>query len=193
MVNEGRSSGLPFFLYEDGRYMQYSLRLCLIILAILPLPASSAAKRKDNLSERHAKWLTEDVVYIITEEEKKEFVKLASDEERDKFVDEFWEVRNPRRGTRSNPFKDEHYARIAYANQTFGHRSNTLGWMTDQGRTWIELGKPVSRAQFMGYSQIYPLELWFYDNNTSNPALPSFFYLMFFMPEDIGEYKHYLP
>ncbi|MBZ5724762.1 MAG: GWxTD domain-containing protein [Acidobacteriia bacterium] len=163
------------------------ITVCCLALALVSL--ASAAK----LPPKYAKWLDEDVIYIITSEEKKDFQKLTSDEARDKFIEEFWEVRNPARGAKQNSYKEEHYRRIEEANQLFGRKSNTPGWMTDMGKTWIEFGKPESRHPFTGYGQIYPLELWFYSNTLGDPALPPFFYVLFFMPEDIGEYRYYRP
>src|SRR5882724_9432196 len=97
------------------------------------------------LPARYSHWLNQDVVYIITDEERKEFLKLTSDNDRDKFMEDFWETRNPLRGSRQNPYKEEHYKRIEYTNETFGRRSNTPGWRTDMGRTYILFGKPTSR------------------------------------------------
>jgi GWxTD domain-containing protein len=159
-------------------------------VAILTLASLAPAAK---LPEKYAKWLNEDAVYLITRDEKQDFQKLTSDDARDKFIEEFWEVRNPARGSKDNAFKEEHYRRIVEANQTFGRDSNTPGWMTDMGRTWIELGKPESRHPFIGYGQIYPLELWFYSNKTGDPDLPPHFYVLFFIPEDIGEYRFYRP
>ncbi len=112
------------------------------------------------------------MVYIITDEERKEFLALTTDDEREKFMEEFWAIRNPKHGSDTNPYKDEHYARIEYANAHFGLESSTPGWRTDMGRAYILFGAPTSRHPFVGYSQIYPLELWFYENNTSSTALP---------------------
>jgi GWxTD domain-containing protein len=163
--------------------------LLALLLSLLPL----AAQKKGSIPAQYAKWLNEDAVYLISDEERKEFVKLTTDPQRDKFIEEFWEIRNPLRGGPRNPFKEEHYNRIEYANQNFGRMSNTPGWMTDMGRTYILFGKPVSRFPMKGYGQIYPLELWFYQNNRSSPSLPNFFYVLFFIPEDIGDYRFYHP
>jgi GWxTD domain-containing protein len=162
-------------------------------LMLLCLVAQAATKTKIVLPQHYKQWLEQDVVYIITDEEKKAFLQLTTDAERDRFIDEFWEVRNPVRGARQNLFKDEHYQRIQYANEYFGRQSNTPGWMTDMGRSYIQFGKPVSKVNFTGYGQIYPLELWFYENKTGDTSLPPFFYILFFIPEDIGEYRFYHP
>jgi GWxTD domain-containing protein len=153
----------------------------------------SAATKKPQLPAQYKKWLDQDVVYIITDDERKAFLALSTDEERDKFEESFWAIRNPKHGSDTNPYKDEHYARIQYANQHFGRESTTPGWMTDMGRAYILFGEPTSRHPFVGYSQIYPMELWFYENNTSSPALPGFFYLLFYIYGDIGDYKFYRP
>ncbi|HUO30017.1 MAG TPA: GWxTD domain-containing protein [Bryobacteraceae bacterium] len=167
------------------------------ITSVLALLACSlqlvSAAKKVKLPEQYNKWLNQDVLYIITDEERKAFLALNTDDEREKFIDNFWEIRNPARGSNRNPYKDEHYERLEYANAHFGSESNTPGWMTDMGRTWILFGKPTSQHHFIGYSQIYPIELWFYENTTNSPSLPRFFYVMFYIDGGIGEYKYYKP
>ena len=162
----------------------------LVFACSLPL---TAATKKPQLPAQYKKWLDQDVVYIITDEERKAFLALTTDQERDKFEENFWAIRNPRRGGDDNPYKEEHYRRLEYANSHFGRLSNTPGWMTDMGRAYILFGPPTSRHEFTGYSQIYPIELWFYQNDTGSPSLPSFFYLMFYIDGGIGEYKFYHP
>jgi GWxTD domain-containing protein len=168
--------------------------IALVVLALLCfLPSASAQKRKDGLSPQHAKWLEEEVPYVITEEERKAFLRLSDAKARDQFIEDFWVIRNPLRSAGPNPYKEEHYRRIEYANEHFGRQSNTAGWRTDMGRAWILFGKPVSQTRFIGLGQVYPAELWFYSNTTGDPALPGFFYLLFYMPGDIGEYRFYRP
>ncbi len=163
------------------------------LLALFCCLHLSAATKKPQLPPQYKKWIDQDVLYIITGEERKEFLALTTDDERDKFEENFWAVRNPLHGSERNPYKEEHYARIEYANKNFGHESTTPGWMTDMGRAYILFGAPTSRHPFVGYSQIYPMELWFYDNNTNSPSLPAFFYLLFYINGDIGDYKFYRP
>ena len=164
------------------------LVFCFLVLATVIVFGA-----KPKLPAEYDKWLKQDAIYIITDEEKKAFLQLRTDAERDRFIDEFWEVRNPVRGAKQNLFKEEHYQRIQYANENFGRQSNTPGWMTDMGRCYIQFGKPVSKVNFTGYGQIYPLELWFYENRANDTSLPPFFYVLFFIPEDIGEYRFYHP
>jgi GWxTD domain-containing protein len=163
------------------------------IALLCTLHVSSAATKKPKLAEQFQRWLDRDVVYIITDEERKEFLALNTDADRDKYMESFWDARNPKHGSEHNSLKEEHYARLEYANSHFGRESNTPGWMTDMGRAWILFGAPTSRHPFTGYSQIYPMELWFYENKTGSPSLPSFFYLLFYSDGGTSEYKFYRP
>jgi GWxTD domain-containing protein len=170
-----------------------TLRVCVALFVILTSSAALIFAAKPKIPAQYDKWLNQDVVYIITDEERKPFLALTTDDEREKFMDNFWNVRNPKRGSEQNPFKEEHYRRMEYANSHFGRQSNTPGWMTDMGRAYILFGEPTSHHEFVGYSQIYPLELWFYENTARSPSLPPFFYLLFYIDGDIGEYKFYRP
>jgi bla regulator protein blaR1 len=119
-------------------------------------------------------WLEQDVAYIITPEERRAYEGLRTDEEREHFIEQFWLRRDPTPGTAENEFKDEHYRRIAYANQNFTSRS-TNGWKTDRGRIYIMYGKPdeieshpsggtYSRPAREGGGTIrtFPFEVWRY-------------------------------
>jgi GWxTD domain-containing protein len=105
------------------------------------------AKKKINekqvlkeLATPYKKWLNEDVVYIITDTERRAFLQLQTNEERENFIEEFWQRRNPDPDSVDNPVKEEHYRRIAYANEHFA--SGIAGWRTDRGRIYIMYGKP---------------------------------------------------
>jgi len=95
---------------------------------------------KQELSKPYRKWLDEDVSYIITDEERAAFKQLSNDEERDNFIEAFWQRRDPTPDTEENEFKEEHYQRIAYANEHFA--AGVPGWKTDRGRIYIVFGKP---------------------------------------------------
>src|ERR1700722_4328671 len=95
---------------------------------------------KIELSKTYKKWLNEDVVWIITDEERAAFKQLSNDEERDSFIEAFWQRRDPTPDTEENEYKEEHYQRIAYANEHFA--AGVPGWKTDRGRIYIMYGKP---------------------------------------------------
>jgi GWxTD domain-containing protein len=95
---------------------------------------------KRELSDEDKNWLNKDVPYIITDEERKAFMQLSNEEEREKFIESFWDRRNPNPDSEDNEFKDEHYRRIEYANEHFP--AGKPGWMTDRGRIYIVYGPP---------------------------------------------------
>ena len=115
--------------------------------AVDPLkrPADEKTRKKNSralkqeLSKPYKKWLDEDVSYIITDEERAAFKQLSNDEERDNFIEAFWQRRDPTPDTEENEFKEEHYQRIAYANEHFA--AGVPGWKTDRGRIYIVFGK----------------------------------------------------
>ena len=100
----------------------------------------NAKSLKQELSKTYKKWLDEDVVYIISDEERKAFKQLSNDEERDQFIEAFWQRRDPTPDTEENEFKEEHYRRIEYANEHFA--AGIPGWKTDRGRIYITWGPP---------------------------------------------------
>lgn len=147
------------------------------LLPLLPaaeVPASAGQKqRSETTADYYRKWLTQDVVYIIAEEEKKVFEKLTTAEEKEKFIEQFWFRRDPDPNTAVNEFKEEHYRRIAYANERFS--VGQPGWMSDRGRIYVIHGPPAqieshpagghySRPSWRGggFTQTYPFEVWRY-------------------------------
>lgn len=109
-----------------------------------PLSEKEKRKREEKLRKElegpYRKWLSEDVLYIITDEERTAFRRLATDEEREQFIEQFWLRRDPSPDSQENEFKEEHYRRIAYANERYA--SGIPGWKTDRGRIYITFGPP---------------------------------------------------
>ena len=109
-----------------------------------PMTAREAKRKADKLRKElmtpYKKWMDEDVIYIITDEERKTFKNLNTDEEREQFIEQFWLRRDPTPDTMENEYKEEHYRRIAYANERFA--SGIQGWRTDRGRIYITFGAP---------------------------------------------------
>lgn len=120
-------------------------------------PAQSASQAPSG--SPWAKWLNEDVVYIINAEERGAFERLATDEERQHFIEQFWMRRDPTPGTADNEFKTEHYRRIAYANRKFA--ATNPGWRTDRGHIYIVYGPP-DEIETHAQRKPYPTEVWLY-------------------------------
>jgi GWxTD domain-containing protein len=134
---------------------------------------ANAKASKQELSSTYKKWLNEDVRYIISPEELSAFKQLSNDEERDQFIEQFWLRRDPTPDTPENEYKEEHYRRIAYANEHFA--AGVQGWRTDRGRTYIMWGPPdqieshPSGGSYErtieeggGETSTYPFENWRY-------------------------------
>ncbi len=150
----------------------------------------AVARGTEKLTARHKEWLEKEVPYLITKEERNLFLSLQTEADRDKFIERFWEVRNPTPGAPTNPYKEEHYRRIEYANQYFSEGASNNGWRTDRGRVYITLGPPAQKDKRLGYQKIRPMEIWFY--SAPHVALPSFFYIVFY-ERNIGEFRLYSP
>ncbi len=164
-----------------------------VFLIVFALFLSPPTTKVQDLPPKYRTWLSEEVVYIITAKEKEAFLQLESDRERDLFIEAFWRQRDPVPETRENEFKEEHYRRIRYANDTFGKGTSKPGWKTDRGRIYIILGKPRDVTSFGQESaNLVPIEVWFYQGEFGG-GLPSSFYVVFFQEEGFGDYILYSP
>ena len=94
-------------------------------------------------AQNYSAWLNEDAAYIITDQERAAFLRLQTDGERNQFIESFWLRRDPTPDTIENEFRDEHYRRIAYANDVFA--AAIPGWKTDRGRIYILNNNPTQK------------------------------------------------
>ena len=128
---------------------------------------------KQELKGVYKKWVDEDVRWIITDQEMQAFKSLSNDEERDQFIENFWLRRNPNPDSPENEYREEHYARIAYANEHFA--AGKPGWRTDRGHIYIAFGKPDNidshpsggsydrpMEEGGGNTSTFPFEIWHY-------------------------------
>jgi GWxTD domain-containing protein len=160
-------------------------------------PSEKARNVKPELNKAYKDWLEKDVAYIITDEERKAFKKLQTDDERERFIEEFWRRRDPDPDTDENEYREEYYERIAYANEHFA--SGIPGWKTDRGRIYIMWGKPDETESHPsggaydrpseeggGSTSTYPFEKWFY---RYLPGVGSGIEIEFVDPTGSGEYR----
>jgi GWxTD domain-containing protein len=129
-------------------------------------------KLRKELESPYTKWLSEDVSYIISDEERKAFGRLQTNEEREQFVEQFWLRRDPSPDTEENEYREEHYRRLQYANEHFA--SGIPGWKSDRGMIYIKYGPPDERDQHNGGTEqrsfeegggttsMFPYEKWRY-------------------------------
>jgi GWxTD domain-containing protein len=128
---------------------------------------------RQELKGPYKTWLNEEVPYIITEDERKAFMSLSNDEEREAFIENFWQRRNPNPDSPENEFREEHYRRIQYANDHFA--AGKPGWKTDRGHIYIAFGaadsidshpsggmyeRPMDEGG--GETSTFPFEVWHY-------------------------------
>ncbi|MFQ5740003.1 MAG: GWxTD domain-containing protein [Acidobacteriota bacterium] len=157
-----------------------SRNLLLVVLALLFAAASSGMSQKDReklereeSEDYFKKWLNQDVVYIITDEERAVFETLTTSVEKENFIEQFWRRRDPDSTTQYNEYKEEFYRRIAYANDHFS--VGVPGWKSDRGRIYIVNGPPDSiehhdqgeqyyrpQGEGGGVTTTYAWELWYY-------------------------------
>lgn len=111
--------------------------------------------------------------YIITDDERATFARLSNDEERERFIELIWKLRDPTPDTEENEFKDEYYRRVTYANEHFS--AGKPGWLTDRGHIYIVWGPPDEIESHAsgglynrdpkeggGSTSTYPFERWRY-------------------------------
>ncbi len=157
-------------------------------------PASAGSAQQEEMAPRHRAFLEEEAAYIASEIEREAFAALSGEDTRDGFIEAFWQRRDPNPTTPENEFREEHFARIAYANEFYGRDTGRSGWRTDRGRFHILLGPPRITEDFSYSNFLYPAELWFYnDSALRERGVPAFFYLLFFRPFGAGEMRLYSP
>jgi GWxTD domain-containing protein len=128
---------------------------------------------RQELKGAYKTWLDQDVAYIISDQERKAFKNLSNDEEREAFIEQFWLRRNPNPDSPDNEFREEHYRRIAYANEHYA--AGKPGWRTDRGHIYIAFGPPDSIESHPsggsynrpmdeggGETSTFPFEVWHY-------------------------------
>ena len=180
--------------------------VCLLVIGAGWLPLSRATlavveasqlPRQEEEQDYFSKWLNQDVVHIITSEEREVFEKLSTPEEKEQFIEQFWRRRDPDLTTPVNEYKEEHYRRLAYVNERF--KSGVPGWKTDRGRVYIIHGPPDEiEKHYMGQSYTrpteegggqtvtYPFEIWRYRHL---PGIGDNVELEFVDPSGSGEFR----
>jgi GWxTD domain-containing protein len=142
-------------------------------MSALTVPLGAQSKESRRLARSYEKWLDQDVAYIISDDERAVFKKLSRDEEREAFIEQFWRRRSPDPTREANAYREEHYRRIAYANDKFA--TGIPGWKTDRGRIYIMFGEPAEVEDHAGgesyyrkpnegggNTNVYPFQVWRY-------------------------------
>ena len=153
--------------------LSFAIGFASVVSAQYNPPDNKQRKVRTEPKTAFTEWPNQDVSLIITNEERRAYAKLKTDEEREQFINHFWSLRDPDPDTVENEYREEYYERIAYANEHFS--SGKAGWLTDRGRIYVKFGKPdeieshpsggaYQRQPHEGYgtATTYPFERWFY-------------------------------
>jgi GWxTD domain-containing protein len=199
--------------------LSYALVIAFVAAGVPPAMAKKKSSQEKKLTKQerrrekaiqkemqspYLKWLNGPVGYLITPSERAAFKKLSTDDEREQFIENFWERRNPNPGDPENEAKEEFYRRVAYANEHYA--SGIPGWRTDRGRVYITYGPPneisshpsggtyVANPDELPYEDTtgddemvtYPFEDWYYNYI---PGIGENVKLEFVDPTMSGEYR----
>jgi GWxTD domain-containing protein len=163
--------------------------LCAVFLLALLLSAAKAfptgPQKPPEIDKKYQVWLKDEVNYLITDGEKRLFLSLRTDRERNAFISSFWARRDPVPLTPANEFKDEHYRRLAEAREKYGIH-------TDRGRIFILIGPPDSIDNETSGKYVFPSEIWNYFS-LDVPSFPNSLRLLFYKQWGVGEYRLYSP
>jgi len=167
------------------------LRSILLATLLILCSLSAWATREPVLPSHDAHWLHEEVNYLITNEERDVFLHLKTEDDREKFIDRFWQIRNPDPNAPTNTAKETHYERLAYANAHFGYGNVQDGWRSDRGMVYITLGPPQQIERYLETAELKPIQIWFYENLSG--ALPVHFYVLFYKQSAAEDWELYSP
>ncbi len=167
--------------------LQQILLCSLLLFCHLPCWAA----RESALPPRDAHWLHEEVNYLITNDERDTFLHLKTEEDRAKFIDQFWEARNPDPHAPTNTAREAYYQRLEYANAHFSAGNVQDGWRSDRGMVYITLGAPQQIQRYLETPELKPIQIWFYENLSG--ALPVHFYLLFYKQSSVEDWMLYSP
>jgi Ca-activated chloride channel family protein len=156
--------------------------LALGLLAAAGKEAPGAADEKAalaRLAPKYRTWL-EEVAQLIGKDERRQFLALDKDYQRDGFIHRFWEARNPVPGTSRNAFKAQWESRIELARQQYGSITE------DRARMLLLHGEAPSVHKTDCGMALWPLEIWHY---LAGERLPRDLYLVFYQRGAGGPYK----
>ncbi|HSP88397.1 MAG TPA: GWxTD domain-containing protein [Ignavibacteriaceae bacterium] len=100
--------------------------------------------------------------YIATNQEIEQYNSLSSKEGKQKFLSEFWNMRDSEPSTPRNEFYFEYLKRIEKSNKDYGALGKK-GWQTDRGRILLKYGDPSEIERFPNQIDTKPYEIWYYN------------------------------
>ena len=112
------------------------MRLAIVTLSMFVATSSLA-------QQPSTEWINGPEAYFATQEERAEWFRLTSDDDREAFQRRYWLLRNPTPGASRNTFKEVILDRIRKADAKFSIKDGLPGSLTAQGTVYIVLGPPA--------------------------------------------------
>lgn len=187
-----KERGVCYFVFMKNRPRGLGPALVLVMFGFrFPAPAVAVSPQADASKPAavYREWI-DLVSYIITPTEKDVFFRLTSDRERNSFINLFWNLRDPSKGTPQNEYKEEHLKRFQHANRYF-IGSSRPGWKTDRGKYYILLGPPLNKVDVLT-NGLRPVEIWEYMGDPDQ-GLPTMFRIVFYKRSEADDYRLYVP
>jgi Ca-activated chloride channel homolog len=146
-----------------------------------PKSAKDLKKAIEKLPPKYRAWL-EMVDALITKDEKRAFLELEQDYQRDAFIERFWEVRD--RGGTPGEFRRRWEARIEEARARFGRLSD------ERARVFLLNGPPAVLVAERCNVLLWPIEAWFYHGSE---RLGMDFAVVFYQVWGAGQFRIWEP
>ncbi len=127
----------------------------------LAFHAEQERKVYQELDEAALQNYFDQISYIAAHDEKSIFRQLTMTGKRE-FLVQFWERRDPTKGTSRNEFKEDYIERLVKAKINFSF-GETEGWRTDRGRILLLYAAPDFIDRLPGLSDRNANETWYYE------------------------------
>jgi VWFA-related protein len=133
------------------------------------------------LPQKYRDWL-ELVEPLITKPEKKAFLELQQDYQRDAFIQRFWDVRD--RGGTPGEFQRTWEARLDEAKARFGSMKD------DRARVYMLNGPPAGIVAEHCATVLWPIEAWYYQRSE---RIGAEFVVVFYQHWNVGPFRIWEP
>jgi len=125
------------------------------------MPGGVVASVYSVMSEEDLDREFEQMRYITSSRDRREYNDLDTKKEKQEFLFEYWRQLDPDPGTPVNLVRQEYLSRIQYVNERYGFGSRE-GWRSDRGRIFIIYGPPDEYERYPSRIDTKPYEIWHY-------------------------------
>lgn len=162
-----------------------------VVLALLAGADPADAAKKDKALEELEKNLPpayraflEEIAVLISDDEKKTFLTLNQDYQRDAFIEKFWKARDPYPDTGRNELRERWKARLETARTLFPDLAE------ERARLFLLNGEPTELIDVECSTILWPTQIWFYKGSD---RVRGDFFLIFYRRWGAGIYRLWHP